>query len=106
MGFRIDAKTAVSLLFLLVVAVVLVMASMPLGGFMDDSVEMQCRAIEQAISAAMLQCYALEGSYPPDVNYLAENYGVIINRELYYYHYEVFASNVRPEISVTPRNRS
>lgn len=60
---------------------------------------------EKAIQRAALQCYALEGSYPPDLNYLQENYGIIINRDHYYYQYDIFASNIMPEIVVFEKPR-
>lgn len=51
-----------------------------------------------------IQCYASEGSYPPNLAYLETNYGLILKRELYIYFYEVFASNVLPDIRVVPIN--
>ena len=45
------------------------------------------------------QCYAIEGRYPPSVEYLEENYAVQINRKKYNVFYDGFASNVMPEIT-------
>jgi hypothetical protein len=49
-----------------------------------------------------IQCYASEGSYPPDLEYLVNNYGLILHHDDYIYYYEVFASNVLPDIRVLP----
>ncbi len=49
-----------------------------------------------------IQCYASEGSYPPDLEYLEANYGLLLSRERYLYYYEVFAANVLPDIRVVP----
>lgn len=49
-----------------------------------------------------IQCYASEGSYPPDLEYLEANYGLILSRDRYLYYYEVFAANVLPDIRVVP----
>ncbi len=56
--------------------------------------------IESALKMAIVQCYALEGSYPPSVDYLSKNYGIILNKDKYIYHYEVYVSNMMPVISV------
>ena len=53
-------------------------------------------------STASVQCYAIEGRYPPSVEYLEENYGVQINRKKYNVFYDGFASNVMPEINIIP----
>lgn len=101
---RLDAKAKVTLLLLAVIVVLLALMSMPLGQFIGESQDRQVQIMEEAISSALLQCYALEGSYPPDLAYLQEHYGVMLNEAEYYYQYEVFASNVQPQIIVTPKH--
>lgn len=56
--------------------------------------------LKNAIRRASIQCYAIEGRYPPDIQYLQENYGVQINDKRYYVFYNGFASNVMPDITV------
>ncbi len=58
--------------------------------------------LKQAISRATVQCYAIEGRYPPSVDYLEEHYGIQIDRKRYHVFYEGFASNIMPEITVIP----
>lgn len=58
--------------------------------------------LRTAIRRASVQCYAIEGRYPPSVRYLEENYGIQIDPEQYYVFYNGFASNVMPEITVIP----
>ena len=60
-------------------------------------------AIREAVQRGALQCYAVEGVYPPDLKYLEENYGLQVNTRDYYVTYEAFASNLAPSIRVTPR---
>ena len=52
-----------------------------------------------------VQCYVVEGVYPPSLSYLEENYGLTLNKEDYYIHYEIFAENLPPEVRITKRNR-
>ena len=57
-------------------------------------------AIRDAVRQSALQCYVVEGFYPPDLAYLQEHYGLQVNTDQYYVVYEAFASNVPPTISV------
>lgn len=57
-------------------------------------------ALRKAIAKASVQCYAIEGRYPPDVAYLEDHYGVMINHDRYSVFYEGFASNIMPDITV------
>ena len=43
---------------------------------------------------------AIEGRYPPSVEYLEENYGILIDRDKYDVFYSGFASNFMPDITV------
>lgn len=56
--------------------------------------------LRSAIARACVQCYAIEGRYPPSVQYLEENYGIRIDRDRFYVFYEGFASNIMPDITV------
>lgn len=58
--------------------------------------------LRSAIARACVQCYAIEGRYPPSVQYLEENYGIRIDRKRFYVFYEGFASNIMPDITVIP----
>ncbi|HHX10536.1 MAG TPA: hypothetical protein GX729_04110 [Firmicutes bacterium] len=60
----------------------------------------ETEAIIRSIERAAVQCYALEGHYPPDLKYLEHNYGIRIDEDKYHYEYSVFASNIRPYINV------
>ena len=60
-------------------------------------------ALKSAVTQIALQCYVVEGFYPPSLSYLEENYGLRVNREDYYVVYEIFASNVPPNVQVLKR---
>ena len=45
-------------------------------------------------------CYAAEGIYPPDLDYLKDHYGVQVDEERYTVFYSVFAENLMPDITV------
>jgi hypothetical protein len=54
----------------------------------------------EAIERAARQCYALEGAYPPTLEYLEENYGLMLDRDRFHYLYEVIGSNIHPIVEV------
>ena len=60
-------------------------------------------AIRAAVQRSALQCYAVEGAYPPDLQYLEDNYGLQVNKKDFYVTYEAFASNLPPTVRVTVR---
>ena len=59
-------------------------------------------SLRRAVTRASVQCYAIEGRYPPSVEYLEEHYGIQIDRERYNVFYSGFASNIMPDITVIP----
>lgn len=61
--------------------------------------------LRDAIRRASVQCYAIEGRYPPSVEYLENNYGIQIDRNRYDVFYSGFASNFMPDITVNPHEQ-
>jgi len=56
--------------------------------------------LETALRRAAVACYASQGVYPPDLDYLTEHYGIQIKEERYNVFYEIFADNLMPDITV------
>lgn len=56
--------------------------------------------LEEAVRRTAVSCYALEGFYPPSVDYMEKHYGLSYDDESYTVHYEVFAANLMPDITV------
>ena len=61
------------------------------------------RTAEQAVRRAAVSCYALEGAYPATYESLKQRSGVAVDEEKYAVFYEIFASNIMPEITVIER---
>ena len=59
--------------------------------------------LEDALRRTAVACYASEGFYPPDVDYMVQHYGLQYDEDAYRVHYEIFASNLMPEITVVER---
>lgn len=56
--------------------------------------------LEDSVRRTAVSCYASHGFYPPSVAYMEENWGLQYDRERYVIRYEVFASNLMPQITV------
>ena len=64
--------------------------------------EEQYAALENALRRAAVTCYALEGRYPPTLEYLTRQYGVVEEPGRYGVRYDIFAPNIMPDIEVYP----
>ena len=59
--------------------------------------------LENALRRSVAACYAAEGIYPPNLDYLRQHYGLLIGEERFRVFYEVFAHNLMPEMTVLER---
>ena len=59
--------------------------------------------VRDAVKNAALTCYAVEGMYPDNLEYLREHYNLSYNEERYHVFYEPIASNLMPSIKVAER---
>lgn len=84
--------------FFLVLLIVIAVPS--ISNYRDKSKQLNLETVEETVRKYVIQCYASEGSYPTDLYYLEENYGLILDEEHYNYVYDVFASNVMPDVKV------
>ncbi len=66
----------------------------------EDLREEGAVAIQAAVEQCALQCYVVEGFYPPSLAYLEAHYGLQLNKEDYYVAYNIFASNIPPDVKV------
>lgn len=64
--------------------------------------DQQLRSAEEAIRRAAVHCYAVEGQYPPSLQYLQDRYGVQVDRQRYIVHYQPVAGNLMPDILIIP----
>lgn len=59
--------------------------------------------IRENVLSAAVQCYAVEGVFPPDLQYLEDNYGLVVDKDTYIVTYEAFSTNMMPDVSVLVR---
>ncbi len=85
-----------ALLFLMILLAVW----MSLARVQEQSLASGLQIARSAVERSVMHCYALEGAYPPDLDYLEQNYGLIVDRNQYSYLYEVVGENIHPIIDV------
>jgi hypothetical protein len=93
-------KILKAVLFPVLLAVILSFFLSSLSNLSDGRQQEDKKQLENALIRAAVACYAVEGTYPPNVQYLEDNYGIQINQTLYTVKYEVIASNLMPDITV------
>ena len=74
-----------------------------LSGYTDSYSDRNLSGVRDTVWAYVAQCYALEGAYPPSLEYLSENYGLQLDTQRYIYHYDMYASNILPDVRVFTR---
>ena len=62
--------------------------------------EEDLRQLEETLRRSCVACYAAEGAYPPNLDYLKDRYGLQIDEEQYTVRYTAFAENLMPDITV------
>lgn len=62
----------------------------------------QLASLERTILKDVIHCYATEGTYPPNLDYLKEHYGLSYNEELFFVDYISIGSNIMPDVTVIP----
>lgn len=68
---------------------------------LEQDRQAQAKAVlEDALRRTAVSCYAAEGVYPPDVEYMQTHYGLQYDESRFTVRYEVYASNLMPDITV------
>ena len=60
----------------------------------------QTQFVTEAVHNAALTCYAVEGAYPTNLEYLRRNYGLAYDQDRYLVRYDSYGMNLMPDISV------
>ena len=105
MGRRKNAVASVlrGLLLPAAAAVALVMFAAALDGLSAGRDAEDLRQLEEALRRGCAACYAAEGVYPPNLEYLEDHYGIRVDEERYAVFYSAFADNLMPDVTVVVR---
>jgi len=76
-----------------------------INGVTNSGSGQELELVRDAVKNAALTCYAVEGMYPDDLQYLRDHYQLAYNQERFIVVYDAFASNLMPSIQVTERGK-
>lgn len=74
-----------------------------IGSVSESTLAKQQESLETALERSISQCYAVEGSYPPSLEYLKQHYGLLYDEDSFLIDYEYYGSNLLPEVTVLRR---
>ena len=60
--------------------------------------------LERALNKDIVHCYAVEGYYPPSIEYIEEHYGLVYNHDKYIVDYESIGNNIIPTVTIVEIN--
>ncbi len=96
-------KTTIYLLPLLAFVLLFVLFSNGITSIQASTLQAQRESLETALLRSTAQCYAVEGFYPPNIEYLQYKYGIIYDETLFFVDYQSIGSNIMPDITVILR---
>lgn len=71
----------------------------------DTTLKKQQESLETALTRSISQCYAVEGTYPPSLEYLITNYGLAYDDNTFFVDYEYYGGNLFPEVTVLRKQK-
>lgn len=93
-------RKLVYLLPVLAFVVLFVLFLRGIGSVSESTVSKQQESLETALERSISQCYAVEGCYPPSLEYLEQHYGLLYDKDSFLIDYEYYGSNLLPEVTV------
>ena len=95
---RLGLVSQLASLPFLVIALIILIRGVSGYGSTNDALSQS--NVQNIVKTYAIQCYASEGSYPPDLQYLVDNYGLILDEERFIYEYDIFSANIMPDIII------
>lgn len=79
---------------------VLIVFMWGINSISETTLEKQKESLETALNRNIIHCYAVEGFYPPSLEYMEENYGLTYDKDLFFVDYHPIGSNMRPDVTI------
>ncbi len=93
--------TIISVFFrALIIAGILITFWIGIQSISKSNVDRQMDSLNDALKRDIVQCYSIEGIYPPSLEYLEQHYGLIYDKDLFFIDYRPIASNIYPDVTV------
>lgn len=105
--FTTRYKNSISLprvkLIYILCPILLIVFLLGLSSISDTTIAKQQESLETALTRDITHCYAVEGYYPPSLEYIEDHYGLTYDKELFFVDYQPIGSNIRPNVTVILR---
>ena len=62
--------------------------------------ERQEASLIKAMERNIVHCYALEGFYPPSLEYIKEHYGLVYDEDRFFVDYQAIGANLLPDVTI------
>ncbi len=63
-------------------------------------------SLVKALERNIVHCYALEGFYPPSLEYMEEHYGLTYDKDMFIVDYQPIGTNLYPDFTVISKGDS
>ncbi len=89
-----------TLFYVLIIVAILAGFFIGLGKISTGNTDRQEKSLQTAIERDIVQCYSLEGIYPPSLKYIEDHYGLIYDKDLFFVDYRPIGSNIYPDVTI------
>ena len=86
-----------SVIFVIVVFVIFLYM---LGNISEDTRIRQEESLNSAVHRCIVSCYCVEGTYPPNLDYMVQHYGLTYDKSSFFIDYRSEGANIYPEVVV------
>ena len=98
------SDTAYRILSAVIFAAIILLFYFAVDASGKNTIEKQQESLESALARDIVQCYAIEGMYPPNPSYLEDHYGLTYDKNTFFVDYQPIASNLYPDVTVIKIN--
>lgn len=81
-------------------AIALIVFLIGVNNISSSTVIKQEESLNTALQRDTIHCYAIEGFYPPSLDYIKQHYGLVYNEDLFFVDYQPIGSNIMPSITI------
>lgn len=71
-----------------------------LGNISEETLDSKEKSLNEALNRSIVSCYCVEGTYPPNLKYIEDHYGLSYDEDLFFVDYNAIGSNIYPDVTV------
>ena len=98
-------KLRSNIMYIVLCTVLITLFLYGINMFSENTLSYQEDSLVLALQKDIAQCYAIEGFYPPDLDYLEGHYGLVYDSDTFYIDYTAFGSNMYPDVTILNKSK-